>query len=98
VSAIHPKADIRVISSSMTAYDCGLKEVIPSGQYQQTQPVWTAPDLYHAFGIIETSAGRPKVSSEIKGEIMKLRQQGMGIIRIGKTLGVGTNTVQRVIG
>jgi len=41
--------------------------------------------------------GRPKVSSDREAEILTLRSQGMGILRIGKELGVGTSTVQRVI-
>ena len=41
--------------------------------------------------------GRPKVSSDIEDQINALRDQGMGILRIGKQLGVGTSTVQRVV-
>jgi DNA invertase Pin-like site-specific DNA recombinase len=41
--------------------------------------------------------GRPKVSDECEQQILKLRSQGMGILKIGKELGVGTSTVQRVI-
>ena len=41
--------------------------------------------------------GRPKVSKQTEAQIMKLREDGMGILRIGKELGVGTSTVQRVI-
>ena len=41
--------------------------------------------------------GRPKVSKQREAQIMKLREDGMGILRIGKELGVGTSTVQRVI-
>ena len=41
--------------------------------------------------------GRPKVSKEVENQILDLRNQGMGMIKIGKTLGVGTSTVQRVI-
>ena len=41
--------------------------------------------------------GRPKVSSDIEAQIIELREDGMGILRIGKELGVGTSTVQRVI-
>ena len=41
--------------------------------------------------------GRPKVSPEREAKILKLRSKGMGILRIGKELGVGTSTVQRVI-
>jgi DNA invertase Pin-like site-specific DNA recombinase len=41
--------------------------------------------------------GRPKVSGEVEDQIIELREQGMGILKIGKELGVGTSTVQRVI-
>jgi DNA invertase Pin-like site-specific DNA recombinase len=41
--------------------------------------------------------GRPKVSPDIEAQIHDLREQGMGILRIGKELGVGTSTVQRVV-
>ena len=41
--------------------------------------------------------GRPKVSKQREAQITKLREDGMGILRIGKELGVGTSTVQRVI-
>ena len=41
--------------------------------------------------------GRPKVSNEVEDEILELRNQGMGILKIGRELGVGTSTVQRVI-
>ena len=44
-----------------------------------------------------TILGRPKVSKQREAQIMKLRKDGMGILRIGKELGVGTSTVQRVI-
>ena len=41
--------------------------------------------------------GRPKVADEVEEQILELRSQGMGILKIGKELGVGTSTVQRVI-
>ena len=41
--------------------------------------------------------GRPKVADEVEEQILELRNQGMGILKIGKELGVGTSTVQRVI-
>ena len=44
-----------------------------------------------------TKLGRPKVSKEREAQILELRSQGMGMIKIGKELGVGTSTVQRVI-
>ena len=44
-----------------------------------------------------TKLGRPKVSAEREAKILELRSQGMGMIKIGKELGVGTSTVQRVV-
>lgn len=41
--------------------------------------------------------GRPKVSSEIETAILDRRQQGHGMLRIAKALGIGSSTVQRVI-
>ena len=41
--------------------------------------------------------GRPKISEEVEEQIIELRSQGMGILKIGRELGVGTSTVQRVI-
>jgi len=44
-----------------------------------------------------TKLGRPMISTECEAQILELRSNGMGILRIGKELGVGTSTVQRVI-
>ncbi len=41
--------------------------------------------------------GRPKVSTDQEASILKLRSRGMGMLAIGKELGVGTSTVQRVL-
>ena len=41
--------------------------------------------------------GRPKVSIEREAKILDLRSQGMGMLAIGKALGIGTSTVQRVV-
>lgn len=41
--------------------------------------------------------GRPMTSSDKEAQILKLRSKGMGILRIGKELGVGTSVVQRVV-
>lgn len=41
--------------------------------------------------------GRPKVSDKVESQIIELRSQGMGILKIGRQLGVGTSTVQRVV-
>lgn len=41
--------------------------------------------------------GRPRVDLKIEAEILKLRQKGIGQLKIAKSLGVGTGTVQRVV-
>jgi DNA invertase Pin-like site-specific DNA recombinase len=41
--------------------------------------------------------GRPKVSAEIEGKIRAAREQGHGMLKISKILGVGVSTVQRVL-
>jgi DNA invertase Pin-like site-specific DNA recombinase len=40
--------------------------------------------------------GRPKVSGNVEAEILRLRGDGVGQLKIAKTLGIGTGTVQRV--
>ncbi len=44
-----------------------------------------------------TKLGRPTASPKTERQILKLRDQGMGMLRIGKELGVGTSVVQRVV-
>ena len=44
-----------------------------------------------------TTLGRPKVSMEREAQILELRDQGKGMLAIGKELGIGTSTVQRVV-
>jgi DNA invertase Pin-like site-specific DNA recombinase len=41
--------------------------------------------------------GRRKVKASVEEQIQELRQGGMGILKIGKTLRVGTSVVQRVL-
>lgn len=41
--------------------------------------------------------GRPKVSEKVEEQIIALRSEGKGMLAIGKALGIGTSTVQRVI-
>ena len=45
-----------------------------------------------------TKLGRPKTSPKTEARILKLRSKGMGMLSIGKELGVGTSVVQRVVG
>ena len=42
--------------------------------------------------------GRPMTSADTEAQILKLRSKGMGMLRIGQELGVGTSVVQRVVG
>jgi len=44
-----------------------------------------------------TKLGRPMTSPKTERQILKLRDQGMGMLKIGKELGVGTSVVQRVV-
>jgi DNA invertase Pin-like site-specific DNA recombinase len=41
--------------------------------------------------------GRPRVSEATEASIHKRREQGMGILKIARELGVGTSVVQRVV-
>jgi DNA invertase Pin-like site-specific DNA recombinase len=41
--------------------------------------------------------GRPTVGKKIETEILQLREAGIGMLKIGRMLGVGTGTVQRVV-
>lgn len=41
--------------------------------------------------------GRPTVSSRVEARIRQKREEGMGILKIAKELGVGTSVVQRVV-
>lgn len=40
--------------------------------------------------------GRPRIGADQVSKILALRAQGMGMLKIGKTLGVGTSQVQRL--
>jgi DNA invertase Pin-like site-specific DNA recombinase len=42
--------------------------------------------------------GRPPIRAATERDIRKLRAKGMGILKIAKTLGIGTSVVQRVVG
>jgi DNA invertase Pin-like site-specific DNA recombinase len=41
--------------------------------------------------------GRPAVNSSTETHIRALRAEGMGILKIGRTVGVGTSVVRRVL-
>jgi DNA invertase Pin-like site-specific DNA recombinase len=45
-----------------------------------------------------TKLGRRPVQPAVEMRIRRLRAKGMGILKIGRTLGVGTSVVQRVVG
>ena len=41
--------------------------------------------------------GRRKLKASIEARIRELRTKGMGILKIGRTIGVGTSVAQRVL-
>jgi len=41
--------------------------------------------------------GRPSVNTATERDIRKLRAKGMGILKIARTLRIGTSVVQRVL-
>jgi DNA invertase Pin-like site-specific DNA recombinase len=41
--------------------------------------------------------GRPRVSLEIERKVRALRRRGYGLVKIGRELGVGTRTAQRIV-
>ena len=45
-----------------------------------------------------TKLGRRRVKPPIEARIRELKAEGMGILKIGRTIGVGTSVVQRVLG
>ena len=44
-----------------------------------------------------TVLGRPSTAPAVEKRIRGLRAKGMGILKIGRTLGIGTSVVQRVV-
>jgi DNA invertase Pin-like site-specific DNA recombinase len=44
-----------------------------------------------------TKLGRRRVKASVEARILELRANGDGILKIGRTLGVGTSVVQRVV-
>jgi len=44
-----------------------------------------------------TVLGRRRTEPAVEKRIRSLRAKGMGILKIGRTLGIGTSVVQRVI-
>jgi DNA invertase Pin-like site-specific DNA recombinase len=44
-----------------------------------------------------TKLGRRRVKPDVEKRILSLRKAGMGILKIGRELGVGTSVVQRVL-
>ena len=44
-----------------------------------------------------TTLGRPRVEAKVEKRILALKAKGTGVLKIGRTLGVGTSVVQRVL-
>ena len=41
--------------------------------------------------------GRPKIDSAIERKVRKQLAKGVGILKVAKSLGIGTGTVQRIV-
>jgi len=41
--------------------------------------------------------GRPTIGEQVEDQIRTMRADGRGVLKIAKTLGIGTSVVQRVI-
>jgi len=41
--------------------------------------------------------GRKPVASEIEAQVRKMRAEGIGMLKIAEKLGIGSNTVQRIV-
>ena len=46
---------------------------------------------------VKVTLGRPKTSAKTEAKILALRAEGMGILKIAKTVGCGVSVVQRLI-
>lgn len=40
--------------------------------------------------------GRPSVGPEVEAKVRELRAQGMGVVKVAKTIGIGVSVVQRI--
>ncbi|MEI8168841.1 MAG: recombinase family protein [Rhodoferax sp.] len=45
----------------------------------------------------QVTLGRPKVSTKVEKQIMELRAEGFGILKIAKAVGCGVSVVQRMV-
>jgi DNA invertase Pin-like site-specific DNA recombinase len=45
----------------------------------------------------QVTLGRPKTSAKVEQRIMELRAEGLGILKIAKTVGCGVSVVQRLV-
>ena len=43
-----------------------------------------------------TKLGRPKLSGDVEARIRALRAEGIGVLKVAKTLGIGASVVQRI--
>lgn len=43
-----------------------------------------------------TKLGRPTLSAEVEDKVRALRSEGMGVVKVAKSLGIGVSAVQRI--
>ncbi len=68
------------------AFSCNLK--FPSGQLVRAST--SAPTYF------PQRLGRPKIDSATEWKVRKRLANGIGILKVAKSLGIGTGTVQRI--
>ncbi len=88
--------DLQALGCDLYLHQQSLDTSTPSGRamFQMCGRVNAGLARARARG---TKLGRRPVKPAIEARIRELKADGMGILRIGKTLGVGTSVVQRVL-
>jgi hypothetical protein len=85
---------IRNQPSSLPLISALIVPVAISPQYECVQRVNAGLARARANG---TKLGRRRVKPSIEERIKEVRKGGMGILKIGREVGVGTSVVQRVL-
>jgi DNA invertase Pin-like site-specific DNA recombinase len=58
--------------------------------------VWGVKDAGRLPARISPDVARPKIDSTTERKVRKQLAKGVGILRVAKSLGIGTGTVQRI--
>lgn len=107
VDLFHTMLDLRSRSIELYVHKQAIDTSTPSGKL-----MWQMLGVFAEFeseiirervraGIATARAngvrlGRPRIDDAVKSEILRLREAGMGMVKIGRILKVGTSQVQRL--